>query len=915
MNTPDFIPDGQMPDMAPQAATPGQSPNQTPDFIPDGQFPGEGTDRGAGVAALEGAGQGIAGPLAPWFEKEFLLQKPEDIRATAEAHPVASGAGQVGGFLTGALTGTGEAALMEEAGKTAAGAAGLGNLAKEAPLLSKVGSSAVRNATEMAVMQSGDETSKMILQDPDASAESAIANIGLASVLGGTAGAAITGAVGGAGKLWEATNESKLGKYLQELRNRLDGGAPDIVPKTAEALQNLNIVPDPVLRGVFAGDPKSIEIAQDLYRAQNKEFSAVLKGLPEEIKSKVGEALGPLDELGSFSKAEEGSAAREAFIKEVDDKYGPIAEKLKARDDLASTINVPDEERRNFASRLMDHAINEVGTDSPYYKTYENYAQRVMAKDTIGGLDKLKTELSQNFSVGANQNEKQAWKTIRQKLSEFQDQMIDSHAAKLETDASQAGKGLGESIKAERLKTNQAYAAYRAMMEDLSDHAGLPSFEGTGTLKQHLSENLSPEQFLNKFSPKGNAEAIPFLEKNSPETAAKVRDFESKQFASKFVKNVGGEPQVDYKGLAKKVTEIKKGQPEYLNYVMSQESQKRVESAQVLHDAMTQITNIKDSGTAGGLGKVFSHVGAGAGGMLGYLMGHGVIGSAIIGQAAQYLSKDAPEAIKLAYLKFLGSDQSVKSKGFKAAVDYLESTIRGAKRTSVALGNVLKPGVQVLTSDQMPAKADREKLDKQVSKMQTSPEYLFQATQGDLGHYMPDHHQAAVKALTSQMQYLQSIKPQDRKLGPLDKPIPPSDAARARYNRALDIANKPTIVLQRIKDGTLQTSDLVDLKAMYPASYNHYVTKLMDQMSKAGGEETPIPYNTRKALSMFMGQPLDSTMTPQAIQAAQPLPPQPPQQSPRKSKPSAKAGTSMEKGAKSYQTASQSAESDRTGRD
>jgi hypothetical protein len=156
---------------------------------------------------LEGAAKGVLGPAAPYIETKVLKVKPEDIRLRAETNPITHGLGEAAGLLGSAMTGFGEAAAMTKAGELATGAVGLANLAKDASLGYKVGSSVVQQAAEMAVLQGSDEISKQILKDPDASAETAISNIGLAAALGGAGGAIITGA---ASPLWQATAGPKV---------------------------------------------------------------------------------------------------------------------------------------------------------------------------------------------------------------------------------------------------------------------------------------------------------------------------------------------------------------------------------------------------------------------------------------------------------------------------------------------------------------------------------------------------------------------------------------------------------------------------------------------------------------------------------------------------------------------------------
>jgi hypothetical protein len=69
-------------------------------------------------------------------------------------------------------------------------------------------------------------------------------------------------------------------------------------------------------------------------------------------------------------------------------------------------------------------------------------------------------------------------------------------------------------------------------------------------------------------------------------------------------------------------------------------------------------------------------------------------------------------------------------------------------------------------------------------------------------------------------------------------------------------------------------------------------------------------------ISMFLGQPVDSSMQPMSIMAAQPKPQQPPQmQGSASKKPSGTAGTAMRKGANAFKTQGQEAESDRSSRE
>ena len=77
-------------------------------------------------------------------------------------------------------------------------------------------------------------------------------------------------------------------------------------------------------------------------------------------------------------------------------------------------------------------------------------------------------------------------------------------------------------------------------------------------------------------------------------------------------------------------------------------------------------------------------------------------------------------------------------------------------------------------------------------------------------------------------------------------------------------------------------------------------------MSESITRGEPIPYKLRVGMSMFLGQPLDSTMTPQAIMAAQPAPPQP--QQAQASALTKKGSTALSKAGMNAETQTQGAE-------
>lgn len=882
--------------------------------------------------AAEGAAKGFLGStIARTVEEKILGVDPEEIKAREEANPVTHGLANVTGLGAGLLTGLGpEAMLMTKAGQiagqaTAAGraaelakdtalATGLGGKAaakaaeeafQASPYLSRVGSSAAQQAAEMAIMQSDDEIAKHIFNDPSTTSESSIANIGLAAALGGGTGAFVTGAIS---PLWKATLGPKLEGALHSLNNIANGEAGVVLPEAVEkGLADLAIEPTPILRGALSGDEKALKLSQDLYRARNPKFMEHLDSLPKEMQTKVADAIGvPFESLSRFSNYEDGVVLKEVANKTISEQYAPNAAQFAKLEPEVLAIKATEDDALSLGSEIMSKANSDtIGRSSRYYKEYEGYATRVLEARNLGQLDAIRSELGGLNPIG-DSGLKRAYNDIRDIIRDFQEKLITKHAE----DLGEEGAKLGKEFLAERRLAFDNYKKFAREMDTLSDFLGLGEFKGAKGFMSKIDE-LSPETIIKKFATKGDMEGARFLQERFPGIAELVKQHEVKAFLKPFVKEVDGIQVLDIKKLSKQIESLQnKGLPEHAEYLIGTKGLEALKAADVIEDAIAKVKSVKDSGSPRGQWEMFKHMGAGAAGVIGWLAGHNPIASAAVGAMATYLGKEAPEAIKLALLKHMGSNNPVKPEAFKAMASMMTSVYKAERAADKAAESIFKTGVRYPIN--VPTPQDIAKLDKLVAKNEDNPkDQMIAAERGQVGHYMQEHQVKLTETTSRAQQYLSSIKPRPFKPGPLDKPIPPSEAEMARYNRALMIAEQPMMVFKHIQEGTLLPTDIQDIHGMYPQVAQRYKQKLTAGMMQAQADEEPIPYKARMSMSMFLGQPLDTTMTPANIMAAQPPPPQPfPQQ------PGAQRGSPSKVGktTKQYLTPNQSSELDKAGR-
>lgn len=240
------------------------------------------------------------------------------------------------------------------------------------------------------------------------------------------------------------------------------------------------------------------------------------------------------------------------------------------------------------------------------------------------------------------------------------------------------------------------------------------------------------------------------------------------------------------------------------------------------------------------------------------------------GKIAEIADIKNKDAVRYALAKILDSKQAISASGFKALAHYAESATAGDENLDKSAKAVFHPNKQI------PVNMDTKKLKKALERM--TPESMA-AQQSDLSHYVPEAQTQVSTVAAQALSYLQNQKPIEQRKAPLDPKPVVSSTDQARYERTLAIAEHPGNILAFVKDGRITAKDVIDFKSMYPAAYDDLSVRLQEQMAAYMADGKTIPYRTRIGLSIFLGQPLDSTMEPMAIQSAQPMPQNMPQQS------------------------------------
>lgn len=716
-----------------------------------------GTGEQQAKAALEGFGRGLVGPLAPALETSLGVN-PEDIRKREEANPITHGASELAGFIAPALTGAGGLSKLTQVGALEAIGAKLGLKATEgANLASRIGTGAARGAIDNILLTGGDEVSKMIIQDPHQSAQTAMGDIGLAGVIGASLG----GGLGAIPALWKVASGTKLGQTAADFKaaiaDHINNPEPvaAVTSELSDLYKNVTSVSDEVYgpTGLKAQDiakhlpelsPEMSEQAQSTYNKMNDTVSKMGKdqaSYPPRLTQKL---QGDLDKF-SQAVSSEGAGSPAVYnamqdLKQTLQGYSKYDKFVKPVDEAYDFVRTSKDLARDLRLSLEDKSV--------WGKAAER--QQAINKAFSEYLPKLK-DFEKKFTTEV-----------------AGDRVIDS--GKINTYINQLGKPNAE-IKQTLLKNFiDASDKYKQVISDTHANLGL--------------------------------EDLPL---SSPLNATKAT-FKEKTLGSKLAQAV-----------------IEKG--------------------------LTDVGG-KGLGAATGAG-VSSHLGLGK--EIGAYIGLHALGP--------FFSSVLPALARPLV------DGVASGEGFKAAADYAATVAKASNRIDKATAYIFK-GSSFNGKMYEPNPRDREKLDKQLRLLQTQPEKL--GNTGDkIAHYLPEHTQALSQTAQSAVNYLNNLRSDQTKRNPLDPKPVQSPTQKALFNNALDVANQPLVVFDKIKQGTINSQDIAALSNMYPDLFDALKVKLTGGLATAISKGDTVPYKTRLGLSMFLGQPMDSTMTPDSIRIVQ----------------------------------------------
>lgn len=157
-------------------------------------------------------------------------------------------------------------------------------------------------------------------------------------------------------------------------------------------------------------------------------------------------------------------------------------------------------------------------------------------------------------------------------------------------------------------------------------------------------------------------------------------------------------------------------------------------------------------------------------------------------------------------------------------------------------------------------------LKKHIDEVQQHPAGLLDIG-GTMGEHLPEHAGALGAKAATAVSYLESIKPKSQQMNPMSEPIPPNKGRDLVYDRQVAIAEDPALIYRRVKNGTINQDDIRTVQTLYPKLFESMKNKATEMIIGTKSEGKDISYKYRIGLGILLGQPLDYSMSPEAMQA------------------------------------------------
>lgn len=799
------------------------------------------------IAGVEGALRGATLGGSDILENKLGISTPENIKARMETNPATS-------FVS---TGLGGAALAGVTGGLAAPA--------EAVLGPGLAASTLGMGAEGALFGAGSAVSDYALGDSNLNAQKVLSDIGFGAATGiglGALGYGLKSAFGkfgnAKGSMSEAVaDEANQANRESQTQQVLEPGLKKEAPEIIEAANRQGL---PVMTGMVS-DNTWIQKAEDSLINGAPTYSGIKRaGLYQQGYDKAVDIINKILPSKELSSNDLGQGLQESLTAKIDQEAAPFEDLYN--DIKQDTKDIPLKNRsapaiaRNIQELIADPAV---GKNSPAAKLALDIADEIPDLESVGDIRAKMSSLSQRVSPTASPAEKRIIGIVRDKLDNWWRSTTKDYAqdfiSKFEPVVAEAPEGMEATAqKIERLKTlitrvdeaNSQYAPFRQKISELGSWLGKGRIQGAQHAIQFIQDELEPEQLVKKLTDRKYAGLFNFMEKNFPEEAALVREYQKKQLYDAASKTGTFSPKIFFNRFNDLEPEIQKA-------IFHPDEIERLKDVDKYLKAIPK--NFNPSGTAGmSAFREFFHS----------IPGAAISNARDFGIEAFIKTMGAlPEDVRPSPYE-VGQELSDKLNKF-TAIQRIRDRVNDKIETGI---NAVLTGASAGITEHNNLSYD-EKVER-ISQLSRNPDALSAQLSNHvngLDQHLPNVAQGATSALATQVAFLNSKVPQPKNSLMKLRRWEPSPVQKQQFNRYYNAVDKPLNVFKSIKTGALTSEEVEAMSVCHPDLLKDLRSKLNAKLSPDLFQK--LDYKTKQSLSMFMGEPLDESMLQKVGQANQ----------------------------------------------
>lgn len=545
------------------------------------------------------------------------------------------------------------------------------------------------------------------------------------------------------------------------------------------------------------------------------------------------------------SLAEVGERVKSMISDGFEAKAGPVKELYESIEDSLPGIPISEKSTQALGKTISNLIKEEaIASTSPEANFVNTYGDAISHVTNLNELQKFRTAMGRATS----KETQYVSGLIKEKLDNLELSAIKRTASQMKTpEAQQKVLGLIDQIE-------QAKASYRALRDDMAQIGkplwGNKKIYGPQDFLNTI-DDMTPEVFAKRLFSKNNAKALSFMNENFPNAISELSSYEK----AAIRKSASPGDVFNPKAALKAVDNLPK---EVRNMMFNPKDQGLLKDGKLYFNNFLKDYNPSHTASALKFQDFLQHP----------------ISNTISGitQWGKDLGSSAFSHLKVNVNLTPEQQAAVSASKEKASkLSYLAKTIKRVNDTISDSSDQILSGTKAAILQPAVHYSDKkyDELSDKIQKLAGNPENLahdMSETTQHLHRAAPGITQGIYQTTSQALKYMNDILP---KPSPTVSPLPldpkwvPTKTQKQSFMKSYDAIDNPLGVLKQVKGGVVSQEAMQAMQAVHPELLQEMRQTILSKMNVEKAKT--LPYSRKLALAQFLGQPLDTSMSPIAI--------------------------------------------------